>query len=232
MNIEQPGPECVGWRPELVRLACGEKTELSPALRMHLAVCEDCRAHAESAPQLVADLRTALAAEPLPNDFLAQVHRRLLFREPAARCAGSTVFRLVAAAAAAGLFVAFLWPGVGTARDPTPAVVRGTSRIADADAATIVAVWVLSGCDPWLDEPVDALTSRINEVSRTLERRAGARCSLPWAPEDDWDLPVPTDPPPGARRSVDWHAQHPGRALKGLKFAVARDETVFTGVRS
>lgn len=232
MNTEQPGAACHGWEPELVRLACGELTEPSAALCAHLAVCADCRARVESDPPLVAELRTALAAEPLPSDFVARVHRRLLVREPAARFAGSAVFRLVATAAAAGLFVAFLWPGAGTSRDPTPAVVPETTRITDADAATIVAAWVLSGGDPWLDEPVDAVTSRINEVSRALERRAGARCPLPWAPEDDWDLPAPSDQPPGAHRSAEWHAQHRRPAFKGTEFAATGDGAAFTGVTS
>lgn len=232
MSTEQPGAACHGWEPELVRLACGETTEPSPALRAHLAVCGACRAYVASVPRLMAELRTALAAEPLPSDFVAQVQRRLLVREPAARFTGSTVFRLVAAAAAAGLFVAFLRPGAGTSRDPTPAVVPETTRITDADAATIVAVWVLSGCDPWLDEPVDAVTNRINEVSRALERRAGARGPLPWAPEDDWDVPAPSDQPPGARRSADWHAQHRRPMFKGTEFAATRDGAAFTGVTS
>lgn len=232
MNSEQLGAACHTWEPELVRLACGETTEPSPALHTHLAICRECRAYVESAPQLVTKLRTALVAEPLPSNFLAQVHRRLLVPEPAARFAGGTVFRLVAAAAAAGLFAAFLWPGAGTSRDPTPAAVPETTRLTDADAATIVAVWVLSGCDPWLDEPVDAVTSRINEVTRALERRAGARCPLPWAPEDDWDVPAPSDQPPGARRSADWHAQHRRPVFKGTEFAATRDGAAFTGATS
>ncbi|MEW6198692.1 MAG: hypothetical protein AB1601_08535 [Planctomycetota bacterium] len=231
MNTEQLGAACRAWEPELVRLACGETTEPSPALHTHLAICGECRAYVESAPQLVTKLRTALAAGPLPSDLVAQIHDRLLAQRPPMRFTGSTVFRLVTAAAA-GLFAAFLWPGVGTSRDPTPAVVPETTRLTDADAATIVAVWVLSGCDPWLDEPVDAVTSRINEVSRTLERRAGARGPLPWAPEDDWDLPAPSDQPPGARRSADWHAQHRRPVFKGTDFAATRDGAAFTGATS
>lgn len=176
MTAERGDDPCASFAAERLRLECGDAAVPPAGLRAHLETCARCRGAVESARELVAGLRGALAPEPLP----AALSERILARVAANRARrgrpGRWPLRLglaAAAAAAAGLLL--LPPGRQRTAAPTPA------GLSQGDARAIVQALELLGWSSTLDYGAECLMAQIQEVV--------AESVLPWGPDDDWDAP-------------------------------------------
>ncbi len=137
------------------------------------------------ARELVAELRSALQAEPLPEALVAAIHARIR-RQNAQRCRIVRFIAPLAVAAAATLALA-----VTTRYSSTvPRAPRAESTalaLSAEDAADIVAANVLLSWEGQFQTAVKEIATEVGGLQEATERISQAGGSLPWSAEDDWD---------------------------------------------
>lgn len=182
MNAEQQQNACGRHQMELVRVMWEQGAEPSAALRAHLASCPLCREELDAARELAAPLRAALRPEALREGLEAEIRARVVARSTNQGLPWA--LRVGTAAVAAALLLAVLVPH----SRPTRSTAEVT--LSADDAAVIASTYTLLNWESPLEDSVEYLSTRIKDATQRVERQSGAPSTLPWGPEDDWDLPV------------------------------------------
>jgi hypothetical protein len=190
MNTDNPPIICAAYHDELLRLACGDITEPSDALKTHLEACPACRDSGAASRELVQGLQAALEPEALPDELVARIQARLDAAATPTRTIWTGRLRLVCTVAAAAVLTALLVPwGLRTYSPATTGTEATTISLSADDASTIVAAITLLNWDS-PEYSVEALEEKIEDIAQTVERDSRARMLLPWGREDDWDVPA------------------------------------------
>jgi len=190
---------CVGQRDELTRLMC-EAAEPSRALRAHLAACGACRETLAANRKLADALRTALQPEPLPAALAARIRGAMDKRackaeacEAELRTTGARTWvwpwRIATGAAAAALAAAVLVPALLPKAPQTGGRRAGDVALTGDEAAVAATCWGLTAWDGPMEDAVQYIAGRVNDVTRTVARDPAGERLLPWGAEDDWDVP-------------------------------------------
>lgn len=191
MSSDPARQHCAVYQDELLRLTCGHTAALSPELEAHLASCPTCREELDTNLHMHAELAEALAPEPLPTNFTQRIRREIDQINHSRTPRHLSLWRWVNAAAAACLLATLVWPvnwqNKLTANNPAPQ--EQQIALTDEDAAVIVAAFTTLNWESTVEETVDHLATRVDDVSRRLQREASEDSILPWGPDDDWDLP-------------------------------------------
>jgi hypothetical protein len=182
--MSQIPPDDTVFRDEALRLACGDQSEPSPELAEHLArhpaECE----RLEEDRAVIETVRAAIAPEPLPGRLVARIDRELDAVRVPRRPAWVRPLRLCSAAAAACFLAALMSPFEKAVRTQEPDFALDRSEAATIAAAFGAILW-----ESPAEESVAYLSDRVKDVARCVERDPEAESSLPWGPEDDWDVP-------------------------------------------
>lgn len=171
---------CSAVRDELVRMAC-DAAAASPLAAEHLAECAACREWLAAARTVASAAGAALAPEPLSEALSSRIAARL-DGVVAARRRGPWVRRI----GAAGLAAAAVLAGAVLMRAAQQAD-RGrmeSPTVEPAQAVNTATEW-----DGSTQDSIAMLAARVDNVAEQMDSDVAASRSLPWAAEDDWDMP-------------------------------------------
>ncbi len=140
--------------------------------------------------ELLPALRAALRPEPLPPALVSRIRAAWYGRSAPIRRLSLRPFHLLGTAAAAAVLIAVL---LQTGRvDRASESVGAVALSSDETAAIVTAIGTIAweGSAEYLLDVVDA---SLDDVERTLQRKANSATLLPWGRDDDWDLPAAID---------------------------------------
>lgn len=175
--------DCAAVRMELTQVICGDTAAPSETLDAHLAQCATCREEFESSRELARTLSAALSPEPLSEELLARVRSAWETPQAAERVPIRTIGGGWWAAAAAVLLAVVLSPWTLTTTSAPSTSVDLTKN----EAAAVMQAYAVLELDSYLEYSMEALSQRVNELERVVER--DEQEMLPWGPDDDWDIP-------------------------------------------
>jgi hypothetical protein len=174
----QPGTAAL---EQWLRAVCDETGASEPPLAADSAAAADFH----EARDLVAELRTALQPEPLPEALVTAIHTRIR-RQSGRRNRVVRFIAPLAVAAAATLAMAITTRYTSTVPQAQPAE-SAAIVLSTEDAADIVAANVLLSWEGQFQASVSEIATEVGGLREATERISQAGGSLPWSAEDDWD---------------------------------------------